>query len=215
MKTVSILCTDPEHPVNGWLERWRASASRVADVRINRDYRELVGGDFLFLVSCHQIIKKPVRDLFTYTLVLHASALPKGRGMSPHVWEILNGASHLTLSLLNAEDALDSGDIWRQIDIPLDASEIYDEINAKLFDAELQLMTWALENCDSAQAVRQVGEPTFYRKRVPDDSRIDPSTTLAESFDLLRVADPDRYPAFFHFRGRRYRVRIDPIDPSL
>jgi methionyl-tRNA formyltransferase len=76
-------------------------------------------------------------------------------------------------------------------------------------------MTWALKNCDSTQPVPQVGESTFYCKRVPDDSRIDPYTSLAESFDLLRVADPERYPVFFHFRGRKYRVRIDPIDPSL
>jgi methionyl-tRNA formyltransferase len=34
---------------------------------------------------------------------------------------------------------------------------------------------------------------------------------LGEAFDLLRVADPERYPAFFEHRGRTYRIRIDPL----
>lgn len=211
MKSVSILCTDPAHPVNGWLETWAAGQLPRARTEILRDFRELQGGDFLFLVSCHQIIKKPVRDLFRYTLVLHASALPKGRGMSPHIWDVLRGADHLTLSLLNAEDELDSGEVWQQLVIPLAGTEVYNEINEKLFAAELNLMTWALDNCDNTRPFAQSGEPSFNRKRTPEDSRIDPSRTLGESFDLLRVADPERYPAYFEYRGRRYRIRMEPI----
>jgi methionyl-tRNA formyltransferase len=50
--------------------------------------------------------------------------------------------------------------------------------------------------------------PTYYRKRIPEDSRIDPCGSIAGQFDLLRVADPERYPAFFDFRGHRYEIRL-------
>lgn len=211
MKSISILCTDPSHPVNPWLDRWVIKTSSMADVSVFRDYRDLRGGDYLFLVSCQQIIRRSTRDLFRRTLVLHASALPYGRGMSPHVWEVLSGSSQLTVTLFNAEDILDSGDIWHQVHIPLKGNEIYSEINELLFDAELQLMTWALLNCDSASPHAQSGEPSFFRKRTPEDSRIDPSTSIEDCFDLLRIADPDRYPAFFEHRGRRFRIRIEPV----
>lgn len=211
MISVSVLCTDPAHPVNPWLERWARNQESRARVTIFRDWRELVAGDFLFLVSCHQIIREPVRSLFRHTLVLHASALPHGRGMSPHIWEVLGGASHLTMTLLNAEDALDSGEIWHQIDIPLRGTELYDEINALVFDAEVALLTWALDHCDNSSPHPQSGAPIFFRRRTPEDSRVDPQRPLAESFDLLRVADPERYPAFFEWRGQKYLIRIEKL----
>ena len=216
MQSVSILCTDPRHPVNDWLTRWAERESGRARIEVQRDAAELSGGDFLFLVSCHQIIRKPVRDRYRHTLVLHASDLPRGRGMSPHIWQVLEGRDRIMLTLLNAEDALDSGDIWHQQEIVLDGTELHDEINSKLFDAEVALMTWALDHCDTATACRQSGEGSFYRRRNPDDSRIDPASSIEQAFDLLRVADPQRYPAFFELRGQKYFIRLDkaPNDPE-
>ena len=165
----------------------------------------------LFLVSCNQIIRQSTRDHFRHSLVLHASPLPHGRGMSPHIWQVLEGATKLTLTLLNAEDEVDSGDIWLQREFEVPPTALYDEINARLFDAEVTLMHWALENCDTARPRAQYGQPTIYRRRRPQDNRIDPERSLGESFDLMRVADPDRYPAFFEFRGQKYRIRIDKL----
>ena len=44
------------------------------------------------------------------------------------------------------------------------------------------------------------------------DSRLDPSRSIAEQFDLLRVADPQRFPAFFDLRGHRYLVRLKKLE---
>jgi methionyl-tRNA formyltransferase len=35
---------------------------------------------------------------------------------------------------------------------------------------------------------------------------------LAEQFDLLRVVDSERFPAFFEYRGRRYKLKIEKDD---
>jgi methionyl-tRNA formyltransferase len=136
----------------------------------------------------------------------------QGRGMSPHVWQILEGRTTLTLSLLDVGAELDTGDIWTQREFAVHAGALHDEIHAALFDAEIELLDWALDHCESAAPRRQQGTASWYRRRTPQDSEIDPARPLAESFDLLRVADPDRYPAFFKLRGRRYRIRIDRLD---
>ncbi len=94
--------------MNAWLERWRADNVAVHTVEIVRDVSEARGGDFLFLVSCHQIVKKATRDNYAFTLVLHASDLPRGRGMSPHVWQVIEGKNTIPLTLLNAEDGIDT-----------------------------------------------------------------------------------------------------------
>lgn len=210
---VAILCTDPRHPVNAWLERWAdAQRARGHAVALLRDRALLDQGDLLFLVSCHQMVGADLRARFQRTLVLHASALPQGRGMSPHVWQVLEGADRITVTLLDAVDELDRGDIWHQVDFRLQGTELHDEIHALLFEAELQLMSWAVDHALTARPRPQpAGEGSYYRKRLPEDSRVDPQRPLAEAFDLLRIADPDRYPAFFEMRGQRYRLRIEKM----
>lgn len=211
MLKIDILCTDPSHPVNASLERWAKSQGPKLHISIHRDVSELAGGDFLFLISCHQIVRKVTRDSYRHTLVVHASDLPRGRGMSPHIWQILEGADRLVVTLLNAEDDVDSGDIWHQLEISLDGTELYDEIDKQLFEAELQLMSWALAHCDSAKPRRQLGDPSVYRRRTPADSEIDPTRPLVDSFNLLRVANPVRYPAYFLYRGKKFLIRIEKV----
>ena len=35
-------------------------------------------------------------------------------------------------------------------------------------------------------------------KRTPADSEIDPGKSILEQFNLLRIVDSERYPAFFY-----------------
>lgn len=169
-------------------------------------------GDFLFLVSCGEIAPASLRARFRHVLVLHASNLPTGRGWSPHVWHILRGANELTLSLLSAENPVDSGAIWKQLTIPLDGTELCTEVHDRLFAAELELMDWAVDNCDHTEPRPQEGEPSYFPRRTPHDSRVTPDQTLSEVFDLLRVSDPTRYPAFFEHRGARYALELRRMD---
>ncbi|BEE05265.1 hypothetical protein VAWG002_24610 [Aeromonas veronii] len=131
--------------------------------------------------------------------------------MSPHIWQIVEGKNRILLTLLDAEDKLDSGKIWKQKEIFFDGSELFDEINNKIFSSEIELMSWAIKNIYTSSPFEQVGEPTFYRKRTPEDSRIDIKKTIDEQFNLLRVADPERYPAFFERNGHTYKIKIEKI----
>ncbi|MBY6187936.1 UDP-glucuronic acid dehydrogenase [Marinobacter hydrocarbonoclasticus] len=210
---VTLLCTDPRHPVFPYLERWREAHQQQYDIQLVNKVAELERfGGILFLVSCSELIKAELRARFSHSLVLHASALPEGRGWSPHIWDVVNGKDRITLSLLNAECKVDTGEIWRQLEIPLAGTELYDEINHLLFEAELSLISWACEHLPDSQPMAQSGEGSYHRKRTPEDSRFDPERPLSEQFDLLRVCDPQRFPAFFEYRGQRYTIRIERDD---
>ncbi len=212
---VSILCSDSQHPIAASLDDWMARHKLEHQVELSRAKAQLSGGDILFLISCHELIQSDVRSLYGATLVIHASDLPLGRGWSPHIWQVLEKKSNIKVTLLEAADAVDSGDIWSQDDFELDGHETFDEINSKLFAAEIRLMDFAVENFGKVSPRRQDGRsPTVYRKRTPMDSRIDPTLSLAEQFDLLRVADPSRFPAFFDLRGHRYFIQITKDKPN-
>lgn len=211
MLRVTLICSDKNHPVFKYLEIWKEVNSKKYTIDLFTSINEVSArGDILFLVSCTEIVKTRHRELFDHTLVLHASDLPKDRGWSPHIWAVINGESKIVLSLLEAEDKVDTGRIWKKIDIQLDGTELYDEINKKLFDAELLLLSWACENTNSVkpQAQDEIAS-NYLRKRTPEDSELNINQSLKEQFNQLRVCDPERFPAYFYINGCKYKIKVE------
>lgn len=208
---ITLLCSDPMHPVNPYLEAWKAKAPPVWDVELVREKAQATGGDILFLISCSEIVNSKDRAQYGACLVLHASDLPSGRGWSPHIWELANSADSITLTLLDAEDKVDSGAIWCKVSISIPKNFLWDEINHKLFQAEVDLINYAIENYGLIKPTMQPPnmEATYYRRRTQGDSAIDPNKTIAEQFDLIRVCDPNRFPAYFEYLGRRYLLKVE------
>lgn len=212
---ISILCSEVEHPVYPAIESWQLRHRQKHEIEIVQNKANLNGGDLLFLISCHEIISRNFRDMYRATLVIHASDLPDGRGWSPHIWQILSGRNEIPVALLEVEDRVDGGAIWTRRDLRLEGHELYDEINSKLFAVELELMDFALSQWPTiAPHPQEVRDGTYYRRRTPEDSRLDPTKTIADQFDLLRVADPQRYPAFFDYRGHRYIIKVEKTESS-
>ncbi len=208
---IDVVCSDPTHPLWPKLHQWQSDLSGRAEVRIMTEVSEVGAGDMLFLAACQQIVEEAVRRRFEHVLVVHASDLPKGRGWSPLVWQVLEGQRRIPVTLLEAADGVDSGRIWHQVWAEFDGSELSADIHGRIADATIELMDWALAHRDSVTPREQQGEPSYYRRRTPADSEIAPSTTFEQAFDLLRIADEDRYPAYIRMRGKRYRVRLDEM----
>ncbi len=208
---ISILCTEPLHPVVAHLIEWsRQTKLKGHDVLLTHDKSELSGGDILFLVSCSQLIRSEERVKYKAALLLHASDLPQGRGWSPHIWAILTGVQQITVCLLEASDPVDTGDIWLKRTFELQGHELLSEINEKLFQCELELMSEVVDKFDQIEPIPQQGIPGDYlRRRSPENSRLDINKPIAEQFHLLRVVDNERYPAFFENCGHKYIVKIE------
>lgn len=212
---IDILNSSTEHPIRPYLEEWVAEYSKLHDVRLITKVSEMRGGDLCFLISCTELIKKANREKYQKTLVIHASDLPQGKGWSPHIWQVLEGKSKITVSLFEAAASVDSGDIWRKESFPLEGHELYDEINHLLFETELRLMSWAVENFKTVKPQAQPAyEGSMYPKRQPKDSELDPKKSIESQFNLLRVCDPHRFPAYFYHKGHKYTVQIKKADRS-
>ena len=186
----------------------------VHQVELVRKKSELSGGDILFLISCSEIVSVTDRAAYRTSLVLHASDLPHGRGWSPHIWQLIDGATEITLSLLEAEDRVDSGRIWKKLKFPVPKHALWDEINKCLFEAEVELIDFAVREFKTVSPTTQDPsiQPSYYPRRTPADSQIDPSQSIASQFDRIRVCDPNRFPAFFELHGRKYKLILEKID---
>ena len=63
-------------------------------------------------------------------------------------------------------------------------------------------LTWFDRHHEVVQAAQpQCGDVSFYPRRRPADSRLDPELSLAEQFNLLRVVDNQLYRPFSTGRG--------------
>ncbi len=210
---ISIICSNPEHPVNKYLLLWIDRHSKTHQIELVQKKSELTGGDILFIVSCGEILTESNRSSYGICLVLHASDLPRGRGWSPHIWELADGATYITLSLIEAHDKVDNGNVWKKTRIAVPITDLWDEINHLLFMAELDLMDYALKSYGNIKSqVQSAVGATYYRLRTLEDSRIDVDKTIATQFDLIRVCDPVRFPAFFEYRGQRYALRLEKLN---
>lgn len=207
---IDLLCTNPKHPVVRILRNWIAARRDRHELRLIHDKSELETGDILYLVSCSQLIGSAERARYGHVMVLHASDLPEGRGWSPHVWDILAGKEELTLSLLTAENGIDTGAIWAKQRFHVPRHALHDEINELLFQAELDLMDQGIAMVDAGEApVPQPAERgSYHPRRTPEDGRLDLTRPLAELFDQIRVADPDRFPAFFEMHGKIFELYL-------
>ena len=125
-------------------------------------------------------------------------------------WKILEGASSLPITLFEAVTDLDAGPIYLQQEIKLQGHELVDEWRALQARATFELcLDWFDRHHEVVSAAKpQYGIASHYPRRCPNDSRLDPELSLAEQFNLLRVVDNRRYPAFFQWRGRRYILNL-------
>ena len=172
---------------------------------------EDVKDEFLcFLVGYSQIIP---RDFIKQNrfYVIHESDLPAGRGWSPVSWQVLDRKNEIVVSLMHVDEKVDSGNIVLQEKMVLQGHELLDEIRLVQITVTMRLISQFLKKLNSGNLKErpQVGVPSYYPKRTRASSEIDPSKSIADSFDLLRIVDNERYPAFFTFRGHRYILRIE------
>lgn len=210
---ITVLCSSSIHPVNQMLTEWIEENQRDHTIDLVRSVGELSGGELLFLISCSEMVLRQERDKYQKVLVIHASDLPQGRGWSPHVWDIVNGATSITLSMIEAEDALDTGDIWKKIVLPIPDHALFDEINTILFAGERALMDFAVASFSTVVPQSQCKSilASYHPRRCPENSKIDPQSSIESQFDLIRVADSERFPAFFELRGHTYKLTVEKM----
>lgn len=187
------------------VERLRERGDRPV---LTRTAEDIPSGGVAFLLSCMKLVPTAILERSTLTAVVHASALPHGRGFSPIVWQVLEGATLIPVTMIEAAAEADAGDILLQRELRLTGTELNDELRDRL-GAVIVAMCLELLSSDRTVAKAQMGTATWYNRRRPEDSRLDPHKTIAEQFELLRVVDNERYPAFFDYRGARYTLRIE------
>ena len=188
------------------------AAAAGDDARLVRTHENILSGGVAFFLGCVKIARPEMLARNLVNLVVHESDLPRGRGFAPVAWQILEGATVIPVCLFEAGNDADTGPVVYRDWLQLRGDELLPEWRALQGQKSVALCLRYLSAESRPEGTAQQGEPTYYSRRRLADSRLDPEKTLAEQFDLLRIVDNERYPAFFAHRGRRYRLLIERDD---
>lgn len=214
IKKISIVISSSEHPINTPINSWIKQNSDKFELEVVRDPYKLEGGDICFLLSCSVIVPSEILKKYRKTLVIHASDLPLGRGWSPHIWQILNGEKDIVVSLIEASEKIDEGDIWNKLQLKVPNYFLYDQIISLMNHAHIDLINFAIENYETVMPIKQDDKikPTYFPKRTPADSEISAYKSIEAQFDKMRVSDKNRFPSFFYLRGHKFKIILERYD---
>lgn len=151
----------------------------------------------------------------------HGSAdfLPKGRGRSPLNWSLIEGRSRFLLHLFLIKPGVDDGDVFAINDFDITP---FDDIETLYLKVGISVRNMLLDRLADLLAGRvtvqpQVGEPSYYPKRTPDDGRIDwEGMDLQQIYNFVRALTRPYPGAFGPVDGRTLRIwRARPFDTRL
>lgn len=173
------------------------------------DYRLIVLWNLRYIIRDLPICRNVV--------VFHGSDLPKGRGWAPIYHALADQHDEYVLSAIFAAPKVDSGDVVAKARFRILPSYTADSL--RRFDEEISVMLAAaiLKRFEDRTIVGkpQLGEATYYKRRIPDDSEVDVNKPLSDLLPHLRACGRD-HRAFFDWQGCRYRIEITPEElPGL
>ena len=180
-------------------------------VRIITNSSQLKSADLCIVLGYTYLLDASCLSCSSNNIVIHESDLPLGKGWSPMTWQIIKDCRSIVFTLFEASSELDKGNIYLKKQLLLNGTELIHEWRELQALTSFQLiLEWlSLRSTNSLFSFKQSGDESFYPRRTPKDSEIDPNLSLSSLFDKLRIADPLRYPTFFSFRGKRFKLTLE------
>ena len=158
-----------------------------------------LGAELGVVVAYGRIIKPDV--LAALRMVnIHFSLLPRWRGAAPVERAILAGDRDTGVCLMDVEEGLDTGAVYRRQAVGIDPGETAVALTARLATIGADLLVAALaEGLGPAQP--QAGEPTYAAKIEHEDLHLDWNLPAAQLERVVRVGR-----AWTTWNGRRLLV---------
>ena len=163
---------------------------------------------FIFFPHWSEKVPTEIIDEFE-CVCFHETDVPYGRGGSPIQNLIERGHTETVISALRMVEKFDSGPVYAKR--PMSLLGLGEEIYLRAAHIVFEMIREIV--LAEPDPIPQIGEPTFFRRRTPDQSRLpSTATSLSQLFDHIRMLDADGYPRSFLEYGE---FRIEFTRPAL
>jgi len=157
------------------------------------------GAEVGVVVAYGRII--PVAVLEALPMVnLHFSLLPRWRGAAPVERAVLAGDQVTGVCVMEVEETLDTGAVYRRQEVPIGSSQTAAELRSELVTVGAGLLVATLR-AGLSEPEPQAGEPTYADKIINEDLRLDWSRPAVELDRVVRVGG-----AWTTVGGKRLKV---------
>jgi methionyl-tRNA formyltransferase len=166
-----------------------------------------VGAELGVVVAFGRLIKPPVLEVLPM-VNLHFSLLPRWRGAAPVERAILAGDDRTGVDLMAVEEGLDTGGIYRRVEVPIGSDDTLEELRGRLVDEGITILVDALQRGLPA-STPQVGEPTYAAKIDPAELHLDWTSPAIDIHRRVRLGG-----AWTTHHGKRLKVWRTHVPPA-
>ena len=205
---ISFLLDKKNDWIKKYLNTFLNKKNKNYSCKIVNNYKKVKKQNIVFILNYTKILPKSFLIKNSLNLVVHASDLPKGKGFAPIQWQILESKNKIPICLIEADKKFDSGAIIEKKYFYLKGDELNSEIRDIQAKETIKIISKFLKKFPKFTRKSQKGKSTFYKRRYAKDSKLNINDTLKESFNLLRIADNDKYPAYFQYKRKKYVIKI-------
>ena len=174
------------------------------NVSSNIDDLVSIDVDLAIVVAFGQLIPKHILD-HVQMINIHFSLLPRWRGAAPLERAILAGDTKTGVCIMELEETLDTGGIYRCVEIPIGPNQTLEELKAKSVSEGVDLLLQSLEE-GLGSPTPQLGEPSYAHKISSSELEIDWGLSSEEILRLVRLGR-----AWTTVSGSRLRVHSAKI----
>jgi methionyl-tRNA formyltransferase len=165
--------------------------------------------DVVVVAAFGQILSEAILDCPRLgSINVHASLLPRYRGVAPINWVIMNGETETGVTTMFMARKVDAGEIILTRETDIGDAETAGELYYRLADLGAELLIETLELVEAGTAPRVAQDPeqvTYARKLKKSDAEVDWSGEADRVYDRIRGTTP--WPgAFTWYRGKVLRV---------
>lgn len=155
--------------------------------------------DLIILAGFPHIFKKKYFDVSKFGIInLHAGKLPKYKGGSPLVWQILNNEKKIGISIIKINEKIDEGKIICKTEFNNLKKDNIKNVQEKANKLFLSLTLRAIKNIiEQKPMLEQARSNTYFKQRKDKDALINFHQTNLKVFNLVRSQSSPYKGAFF------------------
>jgi methionyl-tRNA formyltransferase len=200
---------------NDWVEKhllkFNFNQKNKFIFEIKKNYKTVNKQDIVFILNYTKILPESFLKNNRLNLVIHGSNLPKDRGFAPVQNQILREKNMIDICLLKAAKKVDTGDIFLRNKFRLKNSDLSPEIRKKQAIATFKIINKFLNKYPKIIAKKQMGKSTFNKRRGLFSNKLNINESIKKQFNIMRISDNEKYPAFFKIYNTKYILKIFKI----
>lgn len=176
--------------------------------------------DLIISAGFPHIFKKKFFGLTKFGIInLHAGKLPKYKGGSPLVWQMINNEKKIGLSVIKINEQIDGGKVICKINFKNKITDDIMKVHRKANKLFLKLTFQSINKLNLQKKLfSQPKSSSYFKQRKDSDAFINFDKTNLSVYNLIRAQSNPYKGAFFFNNRRKFRLlkcKMSSLSPNI